>query len=155
MKRSIACLALAFALTGSCSFDRQSDLPGKWKKEFSIRAYSGGGMRNEATEVEFTYDSCRYVYRTGAEREIISFPQTEASRIMILAKMHELQLAEIRTSATGITYDKESTGICYNYKNENHCSEEGATSEIDEEDEANFFSAYQYLLDFAKRKGSL
>lgn len=152
MKTSIALLSLSVALASACTFEKKPALPDKWKKEFSIRAYSGGGMRNETTHVEITYDSCRYTHRTGDEKEVIAFPMTEASRTTLLEKMHELRLDKIRTSDTDVTYDKESTSICYFDHEKDNCSEEGATSEIHEDDEANFFSAYQYLVDFGKQR---
>lgn len=130
-------------------------LPATWTKDFSIGLYTGGGMLNQSLTIIFTYDSCQYVEKTGDKKKTIAFILTEKQKTEILEKMKSFHADEIHSRKTeGITYDKESNDICFRTKKE-FCISDGAASDIEEKDIANYSGIYQYLLNFARQKGAI
>jgi hypothetical protein len=128
-------------------------LPAAWTKDFIISLSSGGGMQDVATEITFTYDSCRHVERTGTIKKITGFAMTASGRAEILRKMRELKVEKIRTvTSPGVTLDKGTDDICFQEKSTLYCVSDGSSSEIQQEDRPNFFGAYRYLVEFASRK---
>jgi hypothetical protein len=130
-------------------------LPTTWTKDFSISLYTGGGMLNESLTIDFNYDSCKYVEKKGDEKNIVAFQLNENQKNELLEKMKSFHADEIHSRKTeGITYDKESNDICFHNKTE-FCISDGAASDIEEKDIANYSGIYQYLLNFAKQKGEI
>jgi hypothetical protein len=123
-------------------------LPAEWTKDFQISVYTGGGMQPKSMDITFTYDSVVYVNKDGDKTDKNAFAMNEGLRKMILKKLGEWNADKIRSVKTEITYDKESSSICFNKETE-FCAEEGAAHEINPEDVANYGKSFQFLVGIA------
>lgn len=67
------------------------ELPKNWTKDFTITySYS-------TTKLKFSYDSCNYTIQPGNSIPVTGvFAMTEANRIEVLQKMHELKVNTIK-----------------------------------------------------------
>jgi hypothetical protein len=139
------CIALC-----SCGSKKESPIPEKWGKDFSISIYTGGGMLNESEGATFSHDSCIYIKKEGSTSEKKAFGLSEANRKEILKQLHELRTDMIRTDTVkDIIMDKETTYICFDGVKQ-FCYSDGASVTIHPEDREIFGRTYQFLMDIAK-----
>lgn len=136
----------------SCA-DKKSDsgLPDTWTKDFAISLYSGGGMQDAATNIDFTYDSCISNVRVGSDKKKTSFALTKEMRTDILNKMKVLKAEQIRSIEEEITLDKGTDRMCFNTDAKEICFSESASEQIHKDDRTRFAEAWGYLSDLAKK----
>ena len=128
------------------------ELPKTWTKDFRIDGYEGGGMRNDSESFLFTYDSSIFIERTGEAKKKIAFVLTAGQRAEILAKLEELKVGSIKTQPVStLELDAPTSRLCFEIV-ESHCISE---TELPAKDRGNYFSAYAFLLQFAKQKGNI
>ncbi len=156
MKLFIACLMIG-CLFISCADtsmkEKTKGVPESWGKDFTISLYTGGGMLNESSKVEYTHDSCVHIEQKNEEIKRKGFALTEADRSTILNRLRELSFYDIKEDTThhAIIYDKETVNICM-YNAEEFCVSEGSIAETDKKGMEHFSAAYRFLFDFAGSK---
>jgi len=142
--------------TSSANIEKteQFVLPATWAKDFSITFYEGGGMAYESTNIFLFADSCRYVEMQGGVDSIKRFVLTAKEKEEILTKMKALNIDKIESvELPGVVYDKETTRLCFaNGFKQSHCLETGATMSIKEKNEGDFYNAYSYIIELAKKR---
>jgi hypothetical protein len=127
-----------------------SRLPNEWDKTFVISYDYTGSMSGGASHVTFTHDSCKYV---ATSRQVPTkekkFALSQADRIEILKKMHELKVDDIKVKP-GITVQNDgwSDVLCFG----GHCLEGGSGAKMSDKDKGMFLAACRYLEEFAITK---
>ena len=156
MNISIVCLFIVIAqIIGASSSSTPFELPKSWTKDFKFSIHDQGGMQDKATVCTYTYDSCEYVERVGRKKTIVSFPLTEAERVLILKKLHDLKVDKIRSSKNEeLVRDQGTSMICFHSaKFHEYCLSDGSGESIHKDDMASFGSAYRFLMNYGKSKG--
>ena len=139
---------------GTTDVPEQFVLPATWAQDFSITFYEGGGMAYESTNIFLFADSCRYVEMQGGVDSIKRFVLTAKEKEEILTKMKALNLDKIESvELPGVDSDKAHTRLCFaNGFKQSHCLETGATMSIKEKNEGDFYNAYSYIIELAKKR---
>jgi hypothetical protein len=126
------------------------ELPKTWTKDFTISYSFSGSMDGSRTKLTFSYDSCNYTIQPGMESPKTGvFAMTEANRVEILKKMHELKMNNIKSERRiAVVDDGWSKSLCLG----NHCIEGGTSAKMSDTDKGIFSVACRYLQDFVEKK---
>lgn len=131
--------------------DEVNKLPETWTKDFTITLSYSGSMDGSLTDLTFTYDSCKYLRKSGMKAPKKNrYVLTESDRVEILKKLQELKVDKISSEASiEAVNDGWSTSMCFG----SHCVSGGTSSIMSDQDKAVFSAAYGYLEEFAIKKG--
>jgi hypothetical protein len=139
----------------SCSpTEKKYELPPDWNKDFSIKLYEGGGMRNQSKHVTFTYNKVELIETfPGDSAARKSFDLSDTGREEILKTLRSFNLGNITTREKPFETDQESVSLCFLTKeNNDFCLESGSKTEFVDPG-GSFGKAYSYLLGMAEKKG--
>jgi len=133
--------------------DSDFKLPNTWTKDFKIVLYTTPGMKDEAVNITYTFDSCEYVKREGTIKKTTAFALTTSQKNEILKKLTDLKIDKIKSikSQKKPMMDESSSGICF-YDTKEFCLGGGSITNYNEQDSKNYSIAYNYLLEFAEPK---
>ncbi|MEO6305632.1 MAG: hypothetical protein ABIP51_20890 [Bacteroidia bacterium] len=153
MKYILMLLCVCFFLTCIVNSDKKTELPKTWTKEFNITLHEGGGMRNASTTFFFSTDSCKYVEMEDGKDSTWRFKLSPKEQEEVSEKLNSFNVLAIESETTEITYDAETTTMCFNLDATKYfCSETGAASKIKERSAKSFSNAYTYLSNLAHEK---
>ena len=126
------------------------ELPKTWTKDFTITYSFSGSMDGSRTELTFSYDSCNYTIQPGMKSPKSGvFAMTEADRIEILKKMHELKMNKIKSEMQIAAVDDGwSESLCLG----SHWIEGGTSAKMSDTDKEIFSAACGYLQNFVIKK---
>ena len=128
-------------------------LPKEWSKEFTITLSRGGGMLDERLDITLTYDSCKFMHRIQGEKTENTFLMTADFRAAVLKRLRELKVDKIQIDfSVGLIYDKATSSIVFQNKDESFFIQDSAHSKIKEPHGENFNQAFGYLQLFAMQK---
>ena len=126
------------------------ELPKTWTKDFTIRYSFSGSMDGSRTELTFSYDSCNYTIQPGMKSPKSGvFAMTEADRIEILKKMHELKMNKIKSE---VQIAAVNDGWSESLTLGSHWIEGGTSVKMSDKDKEIFSAACGYLQDFVAKK---
>ena len=143
-------LVVLTALHASAQLNTDVNLPDTWTKDFTITLSHSGSMDGSKSEIIFTYDSCKYKGNVGMKAPTRrAFLLSEADRVEIFKKLHEWKVDKIKSESSVVPVnDGWSQSICFGF----HCIEGGTSAVLSTQDKDQFYSAYNYLEEFATRK---
>ena len=126
------------------------ELPKTWTKDFTISYSFSGSMDGSRTKLTFSYDSCNYTIQPGMESPKTGvFAMTEALRVEILKKMHELKMNKIKSEMRIAAVDDGwSESLCLG----SHWIEGGTSAKMSDKDKGIFAVACRYLQDLVEKK---
>jgi len=109
-------------------------------------------MRYPSTKIEFNSKEFVYTEMENGKKFIKKYNLTVKDKQEILAQLKKFNVETINSEKTkGITYDKETTEICFHIKPADYCLSTGATIEKKEKYLKDFGNACKYLFDFVKK----
>lgn len=143
-------LALVLHLANTERTNSDVTLPKTWTKDFIITVSYTGSMDGSATSITFTFDSCKYVQKSGMKpKKENSFVLTDADRAEILKQLHAFKVDKIRSEIKISPVDDGwSTLICFG----NRCIEGGTSAAMSDADKEQFNRVYDYLEGFAAKR---
>lgn len=143
-------LALVLHLATIEKTNADVTLPKTWTKDFIITVSYTGSMDGSSTSITFTFDSCKYVQKSGMKpKKEDSFVLTASERAEILNKLHAFKADKIRSEIKISPVDDGwSTLICFG----NRCIEGGTSATMSDADKEQFNRVYDYLEGFAAKK---
>ncbi len=146
----VSILIFAASLRVSAQITENAKLPDTWTKNFVIRVSYSGSMDGSRTDLTFTYDSCKYIRKSGMKApETSVFALTESNRAEILKKLKELKVADVKSEVSPAPVnDGWLTSMCFG----NICMSEGPTIRMSDHDKEVFSNAYGFLESFAEKK---
>ena len=149
----LPCLLIILNYTGAHMLPmNDGELPKTWEKDFTIRYSFSGSMDGSRTELIFSYDSCTYTIQPGmkAPKKGV-FAMTEAGRMEILKKMHELKVNKVRSEmGVAAVDDGWSTSLSFG----NFWIEGGTSAKMSDTDKDIFSAACAYLQGFVEKNRS-